>query len=140
MASCMRVQQPAARHTARDVASKPDETGFVQALEHAGLTWETPDSQLDPARCGILIGTAMGGMHTFSTAVEDLTQRVRAHSLVVKPETLSMACTRSALLWRASRRGCVLSLLVNPEMFLMFLDWEVMRAPGLSTCSHLYNW
>ena len=52
--------------------------GFVQALEHAGLTWETPDSQLDPARCGILIGTAMGGMHTFSTAVEDLTQRVRA--------------------------------------------------------------
>ena len=49
-----------------------------QALEHAGLTWETPDSQLDPARCGILIGTAMGGMHTFSTAVEDLTQRVCA--------------------------------------------------------------
>ena len=52
--------------------------GLQQALEHAGLTWETPDSQLDPARCGILIGTAMGGMHTFSTAVEDLTQRVRA--------------------------------------------------------------
>ena len=29
-----------------------------------------------PARCGILIGTAMGGMHTFSTAVEDLATRV----------------------------------------------------------------
>ncbi|KAK9824991.1 hypothetical protein WJX81_005142 [Elliptochloris bilobata] len=46
-----------------------------KALEHAGLSWETPDASLDPARCGILIGTAMGGMHTFSTAVEDLTQR-----------------------------------------------------------------
>jgi len=48
----------------------------AQALEHAGLTWETPDAHLDPARCGILIGTAMGGMHTFSTAVEDLTLKV----------------------------------------------------------------
>lgn len=56
--------------------------GLSQALEHAGLTWETPDSQLDPARCGILIGTAMGGMHTFSTAVEDLTQRVCARLVV----------------------------------------------------------
>ena len=33
---------------------------------------------LDRAKCGILIGTAMGGMQTFSTAVEDLTLKVSA--------------------------------------------------------------
>ena len=33
-------------------------------------------AQLDMAKCGILIGTAMGGMSTFSSAVEDLTLKV----------------------------------------------------------------
>lgn len=33
---------------------------------------------LDRAKCGILVGTAMGGMQTFSTAVEDLTLKVPA--------------------------------------------------------------
>lgn len=61
----------------------------AQALEHAGLTWETPDAHLDPARCGILIGTAMGGMHTFSTAVEDLTLKVLPLLLCV------LTCLRS---------------------------------------------
>ena len=31
---------------------------------------------MNVAKCGILIGTAMGGMQTFSTAVEDLTVKV----------------------------------------------------------------
>ena len=36
---------------------------------------------LDRAKCGILIGTAMGGMQTFSTAVEDLTLKVLTSAL-----------------------------------------------------------
>ncbi len=36
---------------------------------------------LDRAKCGILIGTAMGGMQTFSTAVEDLTLKVHTSPL-----------------------------------------------------------
>ena len=49
----------------------------TQALQHAGIGIEQEQlAELDLARCGILIGTAMGGMSTFSTAVEDLTQKV----------------------------------------------------------------
>jgi hypothetical protein len=33
-------------------------------------------AQLDRSKCGVLVGTAMGGMATFSTAVEDLTLKV----------------------------------------------------------------
>lgn len=44
-----------------------------KALEGAGLPWEGPElKDLDRQRCGILIGTAMGGMNTFSVAVEAL--------------------------------------------------------------------
>ena len=52
--------------------------GFVQALEHAGIGFAPEQlAQLDLAKCGILIGTAMGGMGTFSAAVEDLMQKAR---------------------------------------------------------------
>lgn len=45
-----------------------------KALEGSGLPWEGPELQeLDRSKCGILIGTAMGGLQTFSTAVEALT-------------------------------------------------------------------
>ncbi|KAI7838733.1 hypothetical protein COHA_007529 [Chlorella ohadii] len=44
-----------------------------KALADAGLPWEGPElKDLDRSRCGILIGTAMGGMDTFATAVESL--------------------------------------------------------------------
>ncbi|KAL4457347.1 hypothetical protein ABPG75_012212 [Micractinium tetrahymenae] len=44
-----------------------------KALADAGLPWDGPELQeLNRARCGILVGTAMGGMQTFSTAVEAL--------------------------------------------------------------------
>ncbi|KAK9805796.1 hypothetical protein WJX73_000412 [Symbiochloris irregularis] len=46
------------------------------ALEDAGLDWRGEGlSKLDRMRCGVLMGTAMGGMHTFTTAVEDLTRK-----------------------------------------------------------------
>lgn len=48
-----------------------------QALQSAGFSLEPGSFEgLDLAKCGILIGTAMGGMATFSNAVEDLTQKV----------------------------------------------------------------
>ena len=51
----------------------------VQALDSAGLDWRGDGlAQLDRMKCGVLIGTAMGGMHTFTTAVEDLTTKVSA--------------------------------------------------------------
>ncbi len=51
----------------------------IQALEHAGIGLAPEQlAALDLARCGILIGTAMGGMSTFSAAVEDLTQKARS--------------------------------------------------------------
>eukprot|EP00889_Picochlorum_renovo_P002438 jgi/Picre1/29468/NNA_004856.t1 len=42
-----------------------------KALEAAGVSWEDDDT-LDKTKCGILIGTAMGGLMTFSTAAEAL--------------------------------------------------------------------
>lgn len=54
----------------------------LQALESAGVSLERESlEQLDRSKCGILIGTAMGGMATFSTAVEDLTQKVNDRSI-----------------------------------------------------------
>lgn len=50
---------------------------ILQALEDAGLPHEKEALEaMNVAKCGILIGTAMGGMQTFSTAVEDLTIKV----------------------------------------------------------------
>ncbi|PSC74659.1 3-oxoacyl-[acyl-carrier] synthase chloroplastic isoform B [Micractinium conductrix] len=44
-----------------------------KALGDAGLPWEGPElKDLDRQRCGVLVGTAMGGMQTFATAVEAL--------------------------------------------------------------------
>ncbi|WIA38565.1 hypothetical protein OEZ86_001879 [Tetradesmus obliquus] len=44
-----------------------------KALADAGLDWQGQDiKELDKARCGILIGSAFGGMQTFATAVEAL--------------------------------------------------------------------
>ena len=44
-----------------------------KAMDSAGLPWEGPEmKELDRQRCGILIGTAMGGMDTFARAVEAL--------------------------------------------------------------------
>lgn len=50
---------------------------IMQALAAANLGVETLEmGQLDKARCGILIGSAMGGMNTFSTAIEALHKQV----------------------------------------------------------------
>lgn len=44
-----------------------------KALEASGLPWEGPEiKDLDRTKCGILVGTAMGGMNTFAVAVEAL--------------------------------------------------------------------
>ena len=52
-------------------------SGVVQALEAAGVAIDKEHiDNVDKMRCGILVGTAMGGMATFAQAIEDLTQRV----------------------------------------------------------------
>lgn len=44
-----------------------------KALGDAGLSWQGPEiKDLDPARCGILIGSAFGGMQSFASAIEAL--------------------------------------------------------------------
>jgi len=44
-----------------------------KALQDAGLSWSGQDiKELNKARCGILIGSAFGGMNAFATAVEAL--------------------------------------------------------------------
>lgn len=46
------------------------------ALNDAGLQWDGPElEKLDKERCGILIGSAMGGMDVFSTATQALIQQ-----------------------------------------------------------------
>lgn len=48
-----------------------------QALEAAGIAIDKEHiDNVDKMRCGILVGTAMGGMATFAQAVDDLTQKV----------------------------------------------------------------
>lgn len=51
------------------------QTAGKKALDAAGINWreEGDLGSLDRAKCGILIGTAMGGLSTFSTAAEALT-------------------------------------------------------------------
>ncbi|KAL6777031.1 KAS2 [Auxenochlorella protothecoides x Auxenochlorella symbiontica] len=70
----------AAPYVARKWVKRMDEVMkfmFVagkQALEDAGLPFEGPGLEdLDRKLCGILIGTAMGGMTTFASGVEALT-------------------------------------------------------------------
>ncbi|KAL3131583.1 Protein TRANSPORT INHIBITOR RESPONSE 1 [Trebouxia sp. C0009 RCD-2024] len=47
-----------------------------KALEAAGIAIDKDHiDNVDKMRCGILVGTAMGGMATFAQAIEDLTQR-----------------------------------------------------------------
>ena len=49
----------------------------MQALDDAKLDWRGDALQaLDRLRCGILVGTAMGGMTTFAQAVDDLMVKV----------------------------------------------------------------
>lgn len=44
-----------------------------KALADAGLPHDGSDiKQLDATRCGILVGTAFGGLNSFSNAVEAL--------------------------------------------------------------------
>ena len=45
-----------------------------KALEAGGILHDNEEqlAKLDRARCGCLIGSAMGGMHSFSTATENL--------------------------------------------------------------------
>ena len=55
----------------------------VQALEAAGIATEKENiDNVDKMRCGILVGTAMGGMATFAQAIEDLTQKVHLTHVV----------------------------------------------------------
>ncbi|MEO2192571.1 MAG: beta-ketoacyl-ACP synthase II, partial [bacterium] len=51
------------------------QTAGKKALDAAGINWreEGDLNGLDRAKCGVLIGTAMGGLNTFSTAAEALT-------------------------------------------------------------------
>ena len=52
----------------------------MQALQSAGFSLEPGSLDgLDLSKCGILIDTAMGGMQTFTSAVEDLTLKASAH-------------------------------------------------------------
>ena len=57
----------------------------MQALEAAGIASEKAhienDKVVDPQRCGILIGSAMGGMATFAQGVEDLTLKASPHGM-----------------------------------------------------------
>lgn len=42
-------------------------------MAHAGLDWEGPElKDLDLQRCGVLIGSAMGGMAAFAAGEEAL--------------------------------------------------------------------
>ena len=57
----------------------------MQALQSAGFSLEPGSLDgLDLSKCGILIGTAMGGMQTFTSAVEDLTLKASSHVLFLK--------------------------------------------------------
>ena len=50
---------------------------LLQALQDAGLPADGPElKDINKARCGILIGSAMGGLQTFAQAVEDLDFKV----------------------------------------------------------------
>ena len=50
---------------------------LMQALQDAGLPADGPElKDMNKTRCGILIGSAMGGLQTFAQAVEDLDVKV----------------------------------------------------------------
>ena len=50
---------------------------LLQALQDARLPADGPElKDINKMRCGILIGSAMGGLQTFAQAVEDLDFKV----------------------------------------------------------------
>ena len=55
---------------------------LLQALQDAGLPADGPElKDINKMRCGILIGSAMGGLQTFAQAVEDLNFKVSCSCL-----------------------------------------------------------
>ena len=67
---------------------------LLQALEAANIAIDKEHiNNVDKMRCGILVGTAMGGMTTFAQAIEDLTQRVTPFCCAAQPpHTPSLPC------------------------------------------------
>ncbi len=59
----------------------------AQALQSAGFSLEPGSLDgLDLSKCGILIGTAMGGMQTFTSAVEDLTLKASPQVCIARTQ------------------------------------------------------
>ena len=57
----------------QDTVMKYLQVAGKKALEGSGLPWDGPELQdIDRSKCGVLIGTAMGGLETFSKAAETL--------------------------------------------------------------------
>lgn len=72
-----RIQSPPPTAALRQASPKPCDAPW-QALDAAGVAWADGGlEKLDRMRCGILLGSAMGGMKTFATAIETLHTQVR---------------------------------------------------------------
>ena len=70
------------KHPYRDSSRVPIPT-CAQALAAAGVAWADGGLEaLDRMRCGILIGSALGGMKTFSNAIETLHSQARRGNTV----------------------------------------------------------
>ena len=99
---------------------------LLQALEAANIAIDKEQiDNVDKMRCGILVGTAMGGMATFAQAIEDLTQRVT--SFCHAPQPLPPSLPSSADL--------------KHEMLLCYTTFDCDVLPlcgGLSLCDAAY--
>ena len=84
----------------------------AQALADAGIAVEkdhiAQEGHVDQQRCGILIGSAMGGMATFAQGVEDLTLRVSLPTVLLPTPAvykqlwcLSYMCLPSVLFFKS---------------------------------------
>ena len=68
----------------------------MQALDDAKIQWREKEGHgLDLARCGILVGTAMGGMQTFATACEDLHFKVKRSAALPLLIELSLSLAKT---------------------------------------------
>lgn len=116
-----------------------------KALVDAGLDPnQMPIKDLDPGRCGILIGTAMGGMNSFSNAVDALSTSgallcVRACvcactsvcvRVCVYVCTYALACTCQAL--NRSLPGAAPARVLKPRSL-------AHTRTHMRTCKHMYK-
>ena len=91
---------------------------------------------LDRTKCGILIGTAMGGMQTFATAVEDLTLKV---FILVLPVRMRLVPTRLLKHREPPASAAAVQRKIGPSWW-QAVSWQLSSVLHRGSCEIAVIW